>query len=128
MDCFILPFSEKPYQIMYLPVSPEGRAFQAKVELRFLEGAGLWFLSISDAVTGVSYVNKIPLICSYEDHRVPFLPEGGGRPGIGEPRQGEPEGVPGALGRQVGGMKKSEWDRSHSEKCQSSISSANVFS
>ena len=67
MDYFILPFSGEPYQIMYLPVSPEGRAFQAKVELRFLEGAGLWFLSVSDAVTGVSYVNQIPLVCSYEE-------------------------------------------------------------
>ena len=64
MDYIILPVTAAPYQVLYLPVSPEGNAFLAKVELRWLGAPGRWFLSVSDAVTGELYVNQIPLICS----------------------------------------------------------------
>ena len=67
MDYIILPATSDPYQVMYLPASPDGHAFQAKVELRFLSAPGLWFLSISDALSGAVYVNQIPVICSYGD-------------------------------------------------------------
>ena len=66
MDYQILPASDDPCQVFFLPASPDGHAFQAKIELRFLDAAGLWFLSIRDAVTGALYVNQIPVICSYE--------------------------------------------------------------
>ena len=75
MEYTILPVTDSPRQILLLPVSPNGRAFQARVELRYLAAAGLWFLSLSDAVTGALYVNQIPVICSYElvnDLLVPF--------------------------------------------------------
>ncbi len=67
MDYIILPATADPYQVMYLPVSPDGHAFQAKVELRYLSAPGLWFLSISDAMRGELYVNQIPVICSCGD-------------------------------------------------------------
>ena len=66
MDYIILPTTADPYQVMYLPASPDDHAFQAKIELRWLGAPGFWFLSISDAVTGAVYVNQIPVICSYE--------------------------------------------------------------
>ena len=66
MDYLILPVTPDPYQVLYLPVSPEGHAFLAKVELRWLGAPGKWFLSVADAVTGELYVNQIPLICSRE--------------------------------------------------------------
>ena len=66
MEYIILPTTGEPCQVMYLPVSPDGHAFQAMLELRFLNAPGRWFLSISDAVTGETYVNMIPLVCSYE--------------------------------------------------------------
>ena len=64
MDYMILPVTPDPYQVLYLPVAPDGSAFLAKVELRWLGAPGRWFLSISDAVNGEIYVNQIPLICS----------------------------------------------------------------
>lgn len=67
MDYLILPVSEEARQVFFLPASPDGHAFQAKVELRWLAAPGLWFLSISDAVTGAMYVNRIPVVCSYEE-------------------------------------------------------------
>ncbi len=75
MDYIILPVTDAARQVMDLPVSPDGHAFQARVELRWLEAAGKWMLSVSDAVTGESYVNQIPVICSYEelnDLLIPF--------------------------------------------------------
>ena len=66
MDYIQLPATDDARQVMYVPVSPDGHAFQAKVELRYLSAAGQWFLSISDAVTGKELVNQIPLICSHE--------------------------------------------------------------
>ena len=66
MDYLIIPTTDQPCQVLYLPASPDGTAFQAKLELRFLPATGLWFISISDAVSGTLYVNQIPLICSYE--------------------------------------------------------------
>ncbi len=67
MDYIILPVTDQARQVLYLPVSPEGHAFQARVELRWMEAAGKWILSIGDAVTGEPYVNQIPVICSYEE-------------------------------------------------------------
>ena len=65
MFLLLLPFSFDPYQVMYMSVCPDGHAFLAKVELRYLPGPDKWFLSVSDAATGKVYVNQIPLICSY---------------------------------------------------------------
>ena len=65
MDYYILPTTSDPYQVFYLPASPDGHAFQARVELRWFEAPAKWILSISDALTGQVYVNQIPLICSY---------------------------------------------------------------
>ena len=65
MNYLLLPATSDPFQEMYLPVSPDGHAFQARVQLRWLDAPGLWFLSIADAVTGTVYVNQVPLICSY---------------------------------------------------------------
>ena len=75
MDYQLLPSTDDPYLVFYMPASPDGHAFQAKVELRFLPAPEKWFLSISDAITGEVYVNQIPVICSYElinDLLVPF--------------------------------------------------------
>ena len=66
MDYLILPTKSEPYQVFYLAASPDGHAFQARVELRWLPAPGLWFLSIADAISGEVYVNQIPVICSYE--------------------------------------------------------------
>ena len=67
MDYIILPVTDEPYQVCYLPASPDGHAFQAKVELRYLSGPDQWVLSLADAVSGEIYVNQIPVICSFED-------------------------------------------------------------
>ena len=66
MDYMMLPLTSDPSQILYLPASPDGRAFQARLDLRWLPAPGHWFLSVSDAVSGDLYVNQIPLICSCE--------------------------------------------------------------
>ena len=64
MDYIILQPTADPYQIFCLPVSPDGRAFQAKVELRYLPAPDRWILSVSDAVTGEAYARNIPVVCS----------------------------------------------------------------
>ena len=76
MDYIILPVTNEPAQTLYLPVSPGGHAFQARVDLRYRAAPGRWFLSISDALTGETFVNQIPLVCSLErlnDLLFPFL-------------------------------------------------------
>ena len=65
MFLLILPISDDPYQVMYLTASPDGHAFSAKVEIRYLPEPDRWFLTVSDAATGEMYVNQIPLVCSY---------------------------------------------------------------
>ena len=65
MEYVIFQTTEEPYQVFYLPASPDGHAFSAKVELRFLPGASVWVVSISDAVTGQVYVPFVPIRCSY---------------------------------------------------------------
>lgn len=65
MDYVILRPSDSLYQSIYLPASPDGHAFQARVDLRYLPGPDQWVLSIADSVTAQVYVNQIPLICSY---------------------------------------------------------------
>ncbi len=65
MDYIRLPTAKDPRQVMYLSVCPDGNAFTAKVELRYLKAAGKWFLSIANGATGQVYVNKIPVICSH---------------------------------------------------------------
>ena len=75
MDYLELPVSSDPYQVMYLSIAPDGNAFLARVELRFLPATGRWFFSISDAMTGESYVNQIPVVCSHgvlNDLMAPF--------------------------------------------------------
>lgn len=65
MDYIRLPVTKDPWQVMYLSVSPDGNAFTAKVDLRYLKGAGKWFLSIANGATGETYVHMIPVICSH---------------------------------------------------------------
>ena len=65
MDYYILPVTGDPYQVFYLPASPDGHAFEARVELRYFPLPDKWILSISDIITGQVYVNQIPVICSY---------------------------------------------------------------
>ena len=65
MDYYILPVTGDPYQVFYLPASPDGHAFEARVELRYFPLPDKWILSISDVITGQVYVNQIPVICSY---------------------------------------------------------------
>ncbi len=75
MDFIRLPVTDDPWQVMYLSVSPDGNAFSAKVELRWLSAPERWFLSISDAATGQEYVRQVPLVCSLEylnDLLLPF--------------------------------------------------------
>ena len=70
-----LPTTDDARQTIYLPVSPDGTSFMARIELRYLPAPGKWFLSISDAYTGKLYANQIPVICSYEtlnDLLIPF--------------------------------------------------------
>ena len=66
MDYYILPTADAPYQVFYLPASPDGHAFESRVELRWFAKPAKWILSISDTITGQVYVNQIPVICSYE--------------------------------------------------------------
>ena len=66
MDYYILPVTDAPYQVFYLPASPDGHAFESRVELRYFPSPDKWLLSISDTLTGQVYVNQIPVICSYE--------------------------------------------------------------
>ena len=65
MDYYILPVTDDPWQVFYLPASPDGHAFEARVELRYFSLPDKWILSISDTITGQVYVNQIPVICSY---------------------------------------------------------------
>ena len=65
MEYVIFQTTEEPYQVFYLPASPDGHAFSAKVEIRFLPGAGCWVVSIADAITGQVYVPFVPVRCSY---------------------------------------------------------------
>ena len=65
MDTIILQPTDDPAQSFYIPACPDGSAFQARVDLRYLTAPDLWVLSISDAVTARIYVNQIPVICSY---------------------------------------------------------------
>ena len=67
MDYIILQPTDDPFQSFFLPASPDGHAFQARVDLRYLTGPDQWVLSISDAVTAQVYVNQITVICSYEE-------------------------------------------------------------
>ena len=67
MDYIIFQTTEEPYQVFYIPASPDGHAFQAKVELRYLPGPDRWILSVADAVTGQVYVPNVPVVCSYEE-------------------------------------------------------------
>ena len=66
MNYQLLPTEGSPRMIYILSASPDGHAFQARVELRYLSAPDLWFLSIADNLTGETYVNQIPLICSYD--------------------------------------------------------------
>ena len=52
MEYVIFQTTDEPYQVFYLPAAPDGYAFSAKVELRYLPGAGCWVVSIADAITG----------------------------------------------------------------------------
>lgn len=61
----LIPVTSDPWQVMYLSAAPDGHAFSAKVEVRYLPGPDRWFLTVSDAATGEMYVNQIPLVCSY---------------------------------------------------------------
>ena len=74
MEYTILPVTDAPRQSLRMPVSPDGQAFQAKIDLDFLAAADLWFMTVSDAVTGALYVNRIPLICSREELNDLFFP------------------------------------------------------
>ena len=67
MDYIILQTTDDPHQVFYLPASPDGHAFQAKVDLQYLPAPDLWILSIADAITGQAYVPNIPVICSWEE-------------------------------------------------------------
>ena len=67
MDYIILQTTDDPHQVFYLPTSPDGHAFQAKLDLQYLPAPGLWILSIADAITGQVYVPNIPVICSWEE-------------------------------------------------------------
>ena len=67
MDTIILQPTDDPAQSFYIPASPDGSAFQARVDLRYLTAPDLWILSISDAISAQVYVNQIPVICSYEE-------------------------------------------------------------
>ena len=66
MEYVIFQTTEDPYQVFYLPASPDGHAFSVKVEMRYLPGTGCWVVSIADAVTGQVYVPYVPVRCSYE--------------------------------------------------------------
>ncbi len=74
MDYLIFPTTEDPWQVFFLPASPDGHAFQAKVELRYLPAPDRWICSIADAVTAHVYVPNIPLICSYGEINDLLLP------------------------------------------------------
>ena len=74
MDYVILQPADDPFQSFYLPASPDGHAFQARLDLRYLTAPDRWVLSISDAVTAELYVNHIPVICSYETLNDLLLP------------------------------------------------------
>ena len=65
METVIFQTGEDPWQVFCLPAGPDGHAFQARVDLRFLPGPGRWCLSVSDAMIGQVYVNSVPVICSY---------------------------------------------------------------
>jgi len=82
---YLLPLSEDPWQVMTLDIAPDGEAFHAQVEIRYLPAPDQWVLSIRDHATGELLVNMIPLICSYgekNDLLLPFRHLRGGR-GLG---------------------------------------------
>ena len=74
MNYVQLPVTEDPYQVLYLPASPDGNAFRAKIELRYLPVPDRWFLSVSDAAAGTLFVNQIPVVCSYGELNDLFFP------------------------------------------------------
>ena len=64
MDPIQIPTTDEPWQILTLAVSPDGRALQAQVELRYLPAPDQWVISATDGATGELLVNQIPLIAS----------------------------------------------------------------
>jgi len=74
MDYIRLPVTNDPCQIIDLPASPDGHAFQAKITLRYLPAPDLWFLTVTDAISGETCVNQIPVICSHESLNDLFAP------------------------------------------------------
>ena len=74
MNYLRIPTTDDPYQVIDIPASPDGHAFQAKLVLRFLPAPGRWFLSVADAISGETYVNQVPLICSCESLNDLFFP------------------------------------------------------
>ncbi len=74
MDYLSLPVTNDPYQVIDIPASPDGQAFQARITLRFLPATDHWFLSLSDAISGEILVSQIPVICSYETLNDLFYP------------------------------------------------------
>lgn len=55
------------YQIVHLNIDPDGFPLRARVEIRYLNEPGLWYLSIFDAATGDSVCRYVPIIASYND-------------------------------------------------------------
>ena len=56
---------EKRYQIFTLSVDPDGNAFRARVELRYINANRRWYITIIIASTGECLCRYGPLIASY---------------------------------------------------------------
>ena len=54
------------YQSLIATISPNGETFRLKFSLRYLNEADMWFFSISEADSGQSYCQYVPLVASYD--------------------------------------------------------------
>lgn len=51
-------------QIINLSIAPNGHAVSLRLEIRWLDNAGKWYLTVYDATTDACLVSLLPLIAS----------------------------------------------------------------
>lgn len=65
MDPVAVPLNaEAETQIINLSIAPNGNAVSLRLEIRWLDNAGKWYLTVYDATTNVCLVSLLPLIAS----------------------------------------------------------------
>lgn len=63
MAAQLIPVTSNPTQTLQVTISPDGTIISLSLVIRYLEMAGVWSLTIKDAVSGNLILDSIPLIC-----------------------------------------------------------------